>query len=114
MSLDNTVTVAGNIVHEPEVSFLDSGKAKLSFSVAVNREINGEKYVSYFDCTVWGKLAENAGNSLKKGDRVVVFGTLKQQTYETKEGQKRSQVEVVVSDLGPSLLWSTVTVNKNS
>lgn len=113
MALDNSITLVGNLVHDPEVSFIDSGKARVGLSIAVNREVNGEKYTSYFDCTVWGKLAENAGTSLKKGDRVIVFGSLKQQTYETKDGSKRSQVEVVASEIAPSLLWATAVVTKS-
>lgn len=112
MSFDNSATVAGNLVHDPELKFTESGKSVVRFTVAVNREINGEKYVSYFDCTAWGKVAEHAATSLHKGDRVLVFGQLKQTTFERKDGSKGSAVELVVSDLGASLLWSNVNYVK--
>lgn len=114
MSYDTTTTIVGNIVHDAELKFGNSGKAWATFAVAVNREVNGEKQVSYFDCTVFGSLAENVASSLKKGDRVVVFGTLTQRTFERKDGTKGSAVELKVSDMGPSLTWATATLEKAS
>jgi len=113
MAVDTSVTVVGNLVHDPEIAFSNEGKARVSFSIAVNKETQGgEKYTSYFDVTVWGKIAENISNSLHKGDRVVVFGQLKQSTFEAKDGSKKSKVEIVASDVAASLLWSSVTINK--
>jgi single-strand DNA-binding protein len=113
MSYDNSVTIVGNLVHDPELKFLNDGKAVVSFTIAVNREINGEKYVSYFDCSAWGSLAENISNTLHKGDRTVLFGSLTQRTFERKDGSKGSAVELKVSEAGPSLQWASAAITRN-
>lgn len=112
MSVDTTVTIAGNIVHDLELSFINDGKQKVTFAVAVNREINGEKYVSYFDCTAWGNQAEHAVASFKKGERVIVTGQLRQNTFERKDGTKGSSVEIIASEIAASVLWGTTTFTK--
>ena len=112
MSVDTTVTIVGNIVHDLELSFLSDGKSKVTFAVAVNREVNDQKFVSYFDCTAWGKLAENAASSFKKGERVIVFGQLRQNSFERKDGTKGSAIEIVASEVAASVLWGTTTFNK--
>jgi single-strand DNA-binding protein len=108
----NTVNLVGNLVHDIELKTSQTGKSFATFSIAVNREVNGEKQVSYFDCTVWGDQATNAAESLKKGDRVMVFGGLTQRTFERKDGTKGSAVEVRVSDIGPSLTWAKAIPQK--
>jgi len=113
MSYDTSITLCGNLCFEPEIKFLNDGKATLSLYIAVNKVVGEEKRTSYFDVTLWGKPAEHAANTLKKGDRVIVFGEPKQRSYEDKDGNKRSAVEIVASDIGPSLMWSTAEINRS-
>jgi single-strand DNA-binding protein len=114
---DNTVTLVGNITRDPELRFTPSGQAIATFGMAVNRRFqrNGqwEEQTSFFNVTAWGTLGENASNSLHKGARILVNGRLEQRSWETQEGDKRSVVEVVADEIGPSLRWATVEVTKN-
>ena len=114
---DNTVTLVGNITRDPELRFTPSGQAVATFGMAVNRRYqkNGqwEEQTSFFNVTAWGTLGENASNSLNKGARIVVSGRLEQRSWETQEGDKRSVVEVVADEIGPSLRWATVAITKN-
>jgi single-strand DNA-binding protein len=114
---DNTVTLVGNITRDPELRFTPSGQAVATFGLAVNRRYqkNGqwEEQTSFFNVTAWGTLGENASNSLQKGARVLVSGRLEQRSWETQEGDKRSVVEVVADEIGPSLRWATVDITKN-
>jgi single-strand DNA-binding protein len=77
--------------------------------------VNGEwqEQTSYFNVTAWGQLGENAAQSLSKGARTIVAGRLEQREYETREGEKRSVVEVVADEIGPSLRWATAQVDRN-
>src|SRR3954465_3644497 len=115
---DNTVTVVGNITRDPELRFTPSGQAVATFGMAVNRRYqkNGqwEEQTSFFNVTAWGTLGENASNSLHKGARILVSGRLEQRSWETQEGDKRSVVEVVADELGPSLRWATAAITKNT
>jgi single-strand DNA-binding protein len=114
---DNTVTLVGNITRDPELRFTPAGQAVATFGMAVNRRYqkNGqwEEQTSFFNVTAWGTLGENASNSLHKGARIVVSGRLEQRSWETQEGDKRSVVEVVADEIGPSLRWATVEITKN-
>src|SRR4051794_4181945 len=114
---DNSVTLVGNITRDPELRFTPSGQAIATFGMAVNRRFqrNGqwEEQTSFFNITAWGTLGENASNSLQKGARIVVNGRLEQRSWETQEGEKRSVVEVVADELGPSLRWATAEITKN-
>ncbi|HEV3225643.1 MAG TPA: single-stranded DNA-binding protein [Acidimicrobiales bacterium] len=114
---DNTVTLVGNITRDPELRFTPSGQPIATFGMAVNRRFqrNGqwEEQTSFFNITAWGTLGENASSSLQKGARVLVNGRLEQRSWETQEGEKRSVVEVVADEIGPSLRWATVEVTKN-
>jgi single-strand DNA-binding protein len=113
---DSTVTVTGNMTREPELRYTSGGRGVASFGLAVNRryQLNGEwqEQVSFFNVTCWGTLGENAAASLQKGTRVVVTGRLEQRSYETKDGEKRSVVEIVADEIGPSLRWATVEVSR--
>lgn len=113
---DSTITIAGNLTRDPELRFTQGGRAVASFAVAVSYRFqsNGEwkEESSYFDVTAWGTLGENIASSLTKGTRVVVSGRLQQRRYETKEGEKRSAVEIVADEVGPSLRWATATVER--
>lgn len=116
---DNTVTLVGNITRDPEIRFTNTGQAVGSFGLAVNRRWQNrqtgemEEQVSFFDVTAWGSLGENVAASLNKGNRVVVTGRLQQRSYETQNGEKRSVVEVVADEVGPSLRWAQATVQRN-
>ncbi|HUW02050.1 MAG TPA: single-stranded DNA-binding protein [Acidimicrobiales bacterium] len=116
---DNSVTVVGNITRDPELRFTASGTAMASFGVAVNRRwmdrasSEWKEETSFFNVTCWREMAENAGNSLNKGDRVIINGRLQQRSWETPEGDKRSVVEIQADEIGPSIRWATATVEKN-
>ena len=113
---DNTITVVGNITRDPELRFTAGGKGVASFGIAVNRryQVNGEwqEKVSFFNVVAWDSLGENAAASLNKGSRVIVTGRLEQRDYETKEGEKRSVVEIVADEVGPSLRWARAEVER--
>jgi single-strand DNA-binding protein len=109
----NTVTVAGNLTRDPEVKIFDSGKKVATFSIAVNRRVKEEEYVSYLDVNAWEQLGENC-SCLKKGDRVIVAGRLDQRSWEDKEGNKKSKIEITATEVSASLSWATVVITKNS
>jgi single-strand DNA-binding protein len=116
--MDNTVTLVGNVTRDPELRYTPSGQAVATFGLAVNRRWQNrqtndwEEQTSFFDVKCWAQMAENVGESVQKGSRVVVNGRLEQRSWETDEG-KRSKVEVVADEIGPSLRWATATVTKN-
>ena len=113
----NHVTLIGNLVDDPELRFTSSGTAMARIRLAVNRRYqrNGEwqEETSFFAGTLWRDAAENAAESLQKGMRVIVVGTLEQRSWETAEGEKRSVVEVRIDEIGPSVRWATATVTKS-
>lgn len=114
---DASVSLVGNITREPEIKVLPGGQSNVKFGLAVNRRwqnkqtSNWEEQTSFFDVICWRDLAENVDVSLHKGDRVVVIGRLEQRSWE-KDGVKRSTVEVVADEVGPSLRWATCRVEK--
>jgi len=102
------VTLVGNITADPKLEYLNNGAGKLTFSVAVNHywtDQSGEKQekTSFFNIVAWRTLAEDGGNVLAKGSKVVVTGRLEQRSWEDKEGQKRSTIEVVADNIGLSV-----------
>lgn len=103
---DTTTTMVGNLTRPPELKFTNNGKAVCRIAIAVKRRKGEEDVTSYFDCTVFGPMAENVANSLDKGDRVVVVGTLTQDRYEV-EGKTRSSINLLVDAIGPDLRWNT-------
>lgn len=113
-----TATVTGNLSRDPELRYTSSGKAVASFGVAVGSRRKNAQGVwedgetSFYDITCWDTLAENVAESLIKGARVVVTGRMQQSRWEDKDGNKRSKVEVVADDVGPSLRWATAEVTK--
>src|SRR5579863_6511609 len=119
MANGNTVTVVGNVTRDPELRFTPSGQATASFGLAVNRRWQNrqsqewEEATSFFDVVCWREMAENVSESLTRGARVLVTGRLDQRSWETAEGDKRSKVEIVADELGPSLRWATAQVVKN-
>lgn len=119
MSNGNTVTVVGNVTRDPELRFTPSGQATASFGLAVNRRWQNrqtqewEEAVSFFDIVCWREMAENVSESLARGSRVLVTGRLEQRSWETQEGEKRTKIEIVADEIGPSLRWATAQVTKN-
>jgi len=119
MSNGNTVTVVGNITRDPELRFTPSGQATASFGLAVNRRWMNrqtqewEEATSFFDVVCWQQMAENASESLAKGSRIIVTGRLDQRSWENNEGEKRSKIEIVADEIGPSLRWATASITKN-
>ncbi len=119
MSNGNNVSIVGNLTRDPELRFTPSGQATAGFGVAVNRRWQNrqthewEEATSFFDVVCWGQLAENAAQSLTKGARVMVSGRLDQRSWETAERERRSKIEIIADELGPSLRWATVTITKN-
>ena len=114
MGFDNTVTVVGNVTRDPELRFAQSGMAIASFGLAWNRRRQDqEDEVSFFDVTCFRQLAENVSDSVRKGARVVVYGTLQQRSWETEGGDRRSKVEILADDVAPSLKWATAAITRN-
>jgi single-strand DNA-binding protein len=118
MAPGNSITVIGNITRDPELRFTGSGQAKVNFGLAVNRRWQNrqtnewEEAVSFFNVVAWGEMGENTSESLQKGSRVIVTGRLDQRSWETEDGEKRSVVEIVADEIGPSLRWATAQVTK--
>ena len=117
--MSNTTTLSGNLTRDPEIRYTRDGQANATFGLAVNRRWQPrgseewEESTSFFDVVCWRELAENVALSLAKGMRVVVTGRLEQRSWETPDGDKRSKVEVVADEIGPSLRWASAQVTKN-
>jgi len=117
--MNNCTTVTGNLTRDPEIRYTRDGQATTLLGVAVNRRWQDretkewEEAVSFFDVVCWRDLAENAALSLAKGMRVVVTGRLEQRSWETEDGDRRSKVEIVADEIGPSLLFATAEVQRN-
>jgi single-strand DNA-binding protein len=116
---DVLVTITGNLTSDPELRFTPNGLAVASFTVASTTSAFDKASNEWKDgdtlflrCSVWRQYAENVAESLTKGTRVIVTGRLKQRSYETKEGEKRTVVEMDVDDVGPVLRNATVTINR--
>jgi single-strand DNA-binding protein len=116
---DVTVTIIGNLTNDPELRFTPSGAAVASFTVASTPRILDKATNEWKDgdalfmrCSVWRQAAENVAESLTRGARVLVTGRLKQRSFETKEGEKRTVVELDVDEVGPSLRYATAKVTK--
>ena len=118
---DTTITIVGNLTNDPELRFTPNGAAVASFTVASTPRILDKATNEWKDgdalflrCSVWRQAAENVAESLQRGARVIVTGRLKQRSFETKEGEKRTVVEVDVDEVGPSLKYATAKVNKTT
>jgi single-strand DNA-binding protein len=118
---DILVTVVGNLTNDPELRFTPSGAAVASFTVASSSRVLDKQTNEWKDgdttflrCNVWRQYAENVAESLQRGMRVIVNGRLKQRSYETKEGEKRTVYEIEVDDVGPALRYATAKVTKVS
>lgn len=115
---ENSITLVGNLTRDPELRFTTGGRGVASFGIAVGRryQVNGEwqEQTSYFNITAWGQLGENAAATFTKGTRVIVTGRLEQREFTTREGDKRTAIEVVADEIGPSLRWATAQVERQS
>ncbi|AEV72385.1 single stranded DNA-binding protein [Mycolicibacterium rhodesiae NBB3] len=121
MAGDTVITVIGNLTADPELRFTPSGAAVANFTVAstpriFDRQTNEWKdgEALFLRCNIWREAAENVAESLTRGSRVIVSGRLKQRSFETREGEKRTVVELEVDEIGPSLKYATAKVNKAS
>ena len=119
MAGDTIITVVGNLTADPELRFTPSGAAVANFTVASTPRIFDRQSNEWKDgdalfmrCSIWREAAENVAESLTRGSRVIVQGRLKQRSYETREGEKRTVVELEVDEIGPSLRYATAKVNK--
>ncbi len=121
MAGDTIITVVGNLTADPELRFTPSGAAVANFTVASTPRMYDRQSGEWKDgealflrCNIWREAAENVAESLTRGSRVIVTGRLKQRSFETREGEKRTVVEVEVDEIGPSLRYATAKVNKAS
>ncbi|MEO7261258.1 MAG: single-stranded DNA-binding protein [Jatrophihabitantaceae bacterium] len=119
MAGETVITVVGNLTADPELRFTPSGAAVASFTVAStprNFDKNANEWKDgdalFLRCSIWRQAAENVAESLQRGMRVVVTGRLKQRSFETREGEKRTVIELDVDEVGPSLKYATAKVNR--
>jgi single-strand DNA-binding protein len=121
MAGDTTITIVGNLTDDPDLRFTPNGAAVANFTVAstprffdkqTNEWRDGEAL--FLRCSIWRQAAENVAETLQRGARVIVSGRLKQRSYETREGEKRTTFEVEVDEIGPSLKYATAKVTKTS
>ncbi|QKT08708.1 single-stranded DNA-binding protein [Gordonia sp. X0973] len=121
MAGETVITVIGNLTADPELRFTPSGAAVANFTVAstprtFDRQTNEWKdgEALFLRCNIWREAAENVTESLQKGMRVIVSGRLKQRSFETREGEKRTVYELDVDEIGPSLRYATAKVTRAS
>jgi single-strand DNA-binding protein len=121
MAGDTNITVIGNLTDDPELRFTPSGAAVAKFRVASTPRFMDKTSGEWKDgeplflaCTVWRQAAENVAESLQRGARVILSGRLRQRSYETREGEKRTVIELEVDEIGPSLRYATAKVQKMS
>lgn len=118
---DVQITIIGNLTRDPELRYTPTGQAVANFAVAstpryLDKNTNEWKDgdALFLNCSVWRQAAENVAESLQRGMRVIVSGRLRQRSYETKEGEKRTVVEVEVDEVGPSLRYASAKVTKSA
>ena len=121
MAGDTTITVVGNLVDDPQLRYTSAGSAVASFRVASTPRFRDQQSGEWKDgdslflsCNIWRQAAENAAESLTRGMRVIVQGRLRQRSYETREGEKRTVYEIEVDEVGPSLRNASAKVTKSS
>jgi len=120
MASENQVVIVGNLTDDPELRYTPNGAAVANFSVAVNKRYKDESgqwvdgETSFFRVNCWRTMAENAAESLTRGTRVVVAGRLRQRSWESQDGDKRTAIEIEADEIGPSLKWATAKVEKTS
>jgi len=116
---ETALTIIGSLTADPELRFTPAGIAVANFTVASNARRFDKATNGYVDaepiflrCTAWRTTAENVAESLTRGARVIVTGNLKSNSYETRDGEKRTSLELTVTEVGASLLWATVKITK--
>jgi single-strand DNA-binding protein len=116
---ETTLTIVGNLVADPELRFTPSGAGVANFTIASTPRIYDKSSGEWKDgealflrCSLWREPAENVAESLTRGQRVIATGRLKQRSYETREGEKRTSMELEIEEIGPSLRYATAKVNK--
>jgi single-strand DNA-binding protein len=121
MAGDTVITLIGNLTGDPELRWTPSGAAVATFTIAstprtLDRQTQEWKdgEALFLRCSVWREAAENVAESLTRGARVIAQGRLKQRSFETKEGEKRTVIELEVDEIGPSLRYATATVSKTT
>ena len=119
MAGDTVITVIGNLTSDPELRFTPSGAAVADFTIASTPRTLDRQTQEWKDgdalflrCSVWRQAAENVAESLTRGSRVMAQGRLKQRSFETKEGEQRTVIELEVDEIGPSLRYATTTISK--
>ncbi|MEJ7629654.1 MAG: single-stranded DNA-binding protein [Nocardioidaceae bacterium] len=121
MAGDTIITVVGNLTDDPDLRFTPSGAAVANFTVASTPRFFDKQTNEWKDgdalflrCSIWRQAAENVAESLHRGTRVIVQGRLKQRSYETREGEKRTVFELDVDEVGPSLKYATAKTTKTT
>ncbi|MGI4896494.1 MAG: single-stranded DNA-binding protein [Janthinobacterium lividum] len=121
MAGETVITLVGNLTNDPELRFTPSGAAVANFTVAstprtFDRQSNEWKdgETLFMRCAIWREAAESVAESLTRGTRVIVTGRLQSRTFDTKEGEKRTVIEMQVDEVGPSLRYATAKINKTS
>jgi single-strand DNA-binding protein len=118
MAIDNQITIVGNLTRDPELRYTPNGAALVKFGIAWSRRAPDESgqwrdvETAFYNVTAWKSLAENIAETLTQGTRVVVVGRLRTHSWETPEGDKRSQVEIEADEVAPSLRWATAKVER--
>lgn len=119
MAGETTITVVGNLTADPELRFTPSGNAVANLTVAstprtFNRQTGEweDGDAMFLRCNIWRQAAENVSESLNRGMRIIVQGRLRQKSFETKDGSRRTVLELEVDEIGPSLRWATATVHR--
>jgi single-strand DNA-binding protein len=119
MAGETVITVVGNLTSDPELRFTAAGAAVASFTVAATPRALDKATGEWKDgdplflrCSIWRQAAENVAESLTRGARVIVNGRLRQRSYEAKDGEKRTVIELEVDEIGPSLRYANAKVNK--
>ena len=119
MAGETTITVVGNLTADPELRYTQNGLAVANFTIAstprtFNKQTNewDDGEALFLRCSCWREFAEHVAESLRKGTRVIAQGNLKQRSYETKEGEKRTVIELDVQEIGPSLRYATASVTR--
>lgn len=116
---DTVITIVGNVTGDPDLKFTNGGAAVVNFTVASTPRTFDKASGEFKDgealflrCSLWREAAENVAESVSKGTRVIVTGKLKQRSFTTKEGEKRSSIELEVDEIGPSLRYARAIVSK--
>lgn len=119
MAQENQVVIVGNLTRDPELRYTPNGAALVKLGVAVSRRVKDDvsgqwkdAETSFFDVTAWRTLAENVAESLAQGNRVVVVGRLRTNSWETPEGDKRSKIEIEADEVAPSLKWASAKIER--